>query len=260
MKNTGFKFTARDADIVHYVYQLRVATLDHLAALTNRSLRTLARRVPKLRAERYLRRLRPRPHKGLYVIGPEAVAVLVESGYAPEDLRDKRLRDNEWKDLMIPHALLVASVHAKLLLLTKLGPTKLARWEHDHPKLWDNVQTPEGKLPIRPDAYLVLQHGAAQKAKSHIFLEADVGTMSHARIASKIIAYSAYHAQQRHVAKFGMKSFTVAIVTQTRKRAEHLAAELHPAMSAAQRRAYRFIPLDEITLDALLPGIGNPTL
>jgi hypothetical protein len=103
MKNTGFQFNERDADIVHYVYQLQVATLDHLAALTNRSQKTLERRVPKLRDERYLRRLRPRPHKGLYVIGPRAVPILIENGYAPEDLRDKRLRENEWKDLTIPH-------------------------------------------------------------------------------------------------------------------------------------------------------------
>ena len=34
---TGFQFTERDAEIIHYVYKLRVATIDHLAALTNRS-------------------------------------------------------------------------------------------------------------------------------------------------------------------------------------------------------------------------------
>jgi N12 class adenine-specific DNA methylase len=57
---SGFQFTERDAEIVNYVYQLRVATLDHLAALTNRSYKTLERRVPKLRDERYLRR--PKDH------------------------------------------------------------------------------------------------------------------------------------------------------------------------------------------------------
>ena len=257
MKTTGFQFNERDVEIVHYVYQLRVATLDHLAVLTNRSHKTLERRVPKLRDERYLVRLKPRPHKGLYVVGPEAVPALIEGGYARKELAEKRLRQSEWKDLMLPHSLLVASIQTKLLLLSRQSPTHLVHWEHDHPGLWDSVQTPnDGKLPIRPDAYFVVQHTGrpGENNKLHFFLEADVGTMSHKRIESKVTAYAAYHQQQRHVVKFGMNYFHVAIVTQTVARAENLRAELHPTMSPAQRRAYHIIPFEELTLDALLAG------
>jgi Replication-relaxation len=249
----GFQFNERDAEIVHYVYQLRVATLDHLSALTNRSYKTLERRVPKLRNEKYLRRLKPQPHKGLYVIGSEGVPVLIRGGYAPDELAGKRLRENEWKDPT--HVLLVASIHTKLLLLSRHSPIKLAVWQHEHPNLWDSVKTPhDGKLPIRPDAYFILQHTGRPggKNKSHFFLEADTGTMSHTRIALKIKAYAAYHQQQRHVAKFGMNYFQVAIVTNTRARAENLKAELHRGMSTAQQRAYHFISLEDLTLDALL--------
>ena len=257
MRSTGFQFNERDAEIVHYVYQLRVATLDHLSALTNRSQKTLERRVPKLRDERYLVRLKPRPHKGLYVVGPEGVSALIESGYAPIDLAEKRRRQTEWKDLMIPHTLLLASVHTKLLLLSRHSPITLDNWQHDEPGMWDSVETPhQGKLPVRPDAYFVLRDTktAAGNRRLHFFLEADVGTMSHTRIAKKIAAYAAYHQQQRHVAKFGIDYFHVAIVTQTKARAENLQAALHPAMSSAQRRAYHFVSLDELTLDALLGG------
>src|SRR5438128_826699 len=99
MRSVGFQFNERDAEIVHYVYQLRVATLGHLSVLTNRSYKTLERRVPKLRENRYLRCLKPRPNKGLYVLGPEGVPVLIEAGYASRDLTGKRLREIEWKDL-----------------------------------------------------------------------------------------------------------------------------------------------------------------
>jgi hypothetical protein len=259
----GFQFTERDAEIVHYVYQLRVATLDHLAALTNRSYKTLERRVPKLRDERYLRRLKPRPYKGLYVIGSEAVPLLIEQGYAPQDFAEKRRREAEWKDLGINHALLITSIHAKLLLLSKRSPIKLALWQHESPDMWDTVQTPyDGKLPFRPDSYFVLQHTGqpAGKNKLHFFLEADVGTMAHKRIEQKLKAYAAYHQQQRHVQKFGMNYFQVAIVTPTRARAENLKQEFHASMSAAQRRAYHFIPLEELTLEALLAGIERPVL
>ncbi len=259
MPSTGFQFNERDAEIVNYVYQLRVATLDHLAALTNRSYKTLERRVPKLRDERYLRRLKPRPHKGLYVLGSEGVPILIEGGYAPDELAERRHRENEWKDLTIPHALLVASIHSKLLILSRRSPIKLAFWQHEHAALQDTVQTPfDGKLPIRPDAYFVLHHTGrpAGRNKEHFFLEADTGTMSHTRIALKIKAYAAYHQQQRHVAKFGMNYFQVAVITSTRARADNLGAELHRGMSVAQQRAYHFIPLEDLTLNALFGGLA----
>jgi hypothetical protein len=84
--------------------------------------------------------------------------------------------------------------------------------------------------------------------------------MSHTRIALKIKAYAAYHQQQRHVAKFGMSYFQVAIVTQTTVRAENLRAELYPVMSTSQRRAYHIVPLDELTLDILLAGVEKPAI
>jgi hypothetical protein len=82
--------------------------------------------------------------------------------------------------------------------------------------------------------------------------------MSHTRIALKIKAYAAYHQQQLHVAKFGMNYFQVAIITNTRARAENLKAELHRGMSTAQQRAYHFVPLEDLTLDALIAGLEKP--
>ena len=64
---------------------------------------------------------------------------------------------------------------------------------------------------------------------------------------------------QRHVAKFGIKYFQVAIVSKTRARAEELKRDLHGSMSAAQQRAYHFIPLEELTLEALLAGVEKPS-
>ncbi len=154
---------------------------------------------------------------------------------------------------MIPHALLVASIHVKLLLLSRHGTTKLAHWQRDEPKLWDSVETSDGKLPVRPDAYFALQNNELPAANlSHFFLEADVGTMSHTRITQKLKAYAAYHQQQRHVAKFGIRYFHVAVVTQTKTRAKNLQEEIHSPMSAAQRRAYHFISLDELSAEELL--------
>lgn len=254
MNSAGFQFNERDAHIVHYVYQLRVATIDLLVGLTNRSRKSLERRLPKLVAEHYLRRLKPRPHKGLYVIGRAGVTVLINAGFAPDELVSRRRRQNEWKDLYIPHALHVASIRAKFMLISRQGPVQLVHWQHDDQKLWDVVETSDGKLPIRPDAYFVLQDATAGKA--HFFLEADVGSMSHTRIAQKIKAYAAYHREQRHVAKLGIRYFRVAIITQTKARAANLRDELYPLMSAAQRYAYCFVHLDDLSSVELL-GIAD---
>jgi len=54
-----------------------------------------------------------------------------------------------------------------------------------------------------------------------------------------------------------MNYFQVAIITNTRARAENLKAEIHYGMSIAQQRAYHFIPLEDLTLDALMAGVEN---
>jgi hypothetical protein len=78
--------------------------------------------------------------------------------------------------------------------------------------------------------------------------------MSHRRTALKTKAYVAYHREQRHVGKFGIDSFRVAIVTQTSARAQNLETEIHATMSTAQRRAYPIVALEELTPARL---IGN---
>jgi len=257
MASINFQFNDRDAEIVHYVYQLRLASLAHLAALTNRSQKTLERRVPKLRDGRYLVRLKPRPHKGLYAIGPAGVQVLIEHGYAPADLRNHRLRHQELRDIGIRHTLFVADIHARTLLLTRGGPFTIAHWQ-EGPSLWDTVAVTdeEATLPVRPDAYFVLTHAGQPEGKGtvHVFLEADRSTMAHSRMATKITAYLAYHHSRRYAKKYPlMHSFIVATVTETRRRAEELQHDLIPLIPSSARDAYRFIPFGDLTLTTLLP-------
>jgi hypothetical protein len=114
---------------------------------------------------------------------------------------------------------------------------------------------------LQPGDNAFAQRAAGREKKLQFLLEADTGTMPHARIALKIKAYAAYHEQQRHLLKFGMNYFQVVIVTQTRERAESLKIEFHASVSAPQRRAYHFIPLDELAPDALLaqtPAAASP--
>jgi len=222
----GFELQDRDIELLHYVFQLRIATIDHLAALSGRSERALWGRLLKLKVRGYIDSVARFMQKHVYAVGSAGVPVLIEQGYVPRDLAEKRLRHHELKELGIRHSLFVADIHTRLLLVTKNGPITLPHWQEGS-VLWDSVMAHEDgpAIPIRPDAYLILKHSGRPEGKNtfHFFLEADRSTMSHQRMAAKIAGYVAYHEQQLYKAKYrGMKTFLVASVTQTRVRAEAL--------------------------------------
>jgi hypothetical protein len=254
----GFALQDRDVELLNYVFQLRLATIDQLSALSGRSVRALWSRLLKLKERRYLDSVTRFMQKHVYAIGSAGVAVLIEHGYAPRDLRDKRLRHHELSEIGIQHSLFVADIHTRLLIATRTGPLTLAHWQEGS-FLWDSVQVREEEpdIPIRPDAYFILRHGGRpdNKNKFHVFLEADRSTMSHQRMATKIEGYVAYHQQGLHTRKYpGMRSFLVATVTRTPSRAAELGKDLLPSIPhTAWRDAYLFIPFEDLTLAALLP-------
>ena len=254
----GFQLRDCDIELLHSVHQLRIATIDHLAALSGRSVRALWGRLHKLSERRYLAAVARFMQKHVYAIGSEGVPVLIEEGFAPDSLKEKRLRHRELTEIGIRHSLFIADIHTRLLLLTRTGPIKLAHWEEGR-TLWDTVPGRDGDaaIPVRPDAYFILKHAGRPEGKNkfHVFLEADRSTMSHERMAAKIAGYVAYYERRLHARKYpGMHSFLVATVTETRSRAEELRKDLHPLIPrAASRAAYLFIPFEDLTFATLLP-------
>src|SRR5438552_339020 len=219
----GFELQDRDIELLNYILQLRLATIDHLSALSGRSVRALWGRLLTLRERRYLVSVARFMQKQVYAIGSGGVPVLIEHGYAPRNLADKRLRYHELTDIGIRHSLFVADIHARMLLLTRSGPIALAHWQEGS-ALWDSVvpRRDDPTIPIRPDAYFVLKHTERPEGRNrfHVFLEVDRSTMSHERMAAKIAGYVAYYEQEHHTRKYpGMRAFLVATVTQTRRRA-----------------------------------------
>jgi hypothetical protein len=252
----GFQLQDGDVELLHYVFQLRLATVDHLSSLSGRSVRALWNRLLKLKKRRFLASVARFMQKQVCALGSQGVEVLIEQGYAPVDMKDARLRHRELTDFGIRHSLFVADIHARLMLLQRTGSIRLVRWREGH-ALWDTAMTPlEGAtIPVRPDAYFVLKRAGLPEGKNifHFFLEADRSTMSHARITQKISGYLAYYDQGRHAKKYpGMNAFVVATVTETRSRAEELRNDLYSLIPRGARQAYRFIAFEDLTLSALL--------
>jgi hypothetical protein len=254
---SGFQLIESDITLLNHAFQLRVATLELLAQLAGRSYKNTHKRIQKLAERKYLACLTKRPEKHLYAIGPETVPVLIDRGYAPQDLADKRLRHYELKQLGMKHFLHVASIHARLILLTRPGPIELEQWQ-EGPALWDHASVDSKELPVRPDAWFTLRHTGRPEGKNklHYFLEADRSTMAHRRMEQKIKAYREYHEQQRYAAKYpGMETFLVVTVTETRGRAKELQQDLHALLPTAKsRRAYLFVTIEDLTLAGLLPN------
>ncbi|HEY4360369.1 MAG TPA: replication-relaxation family protein [Bryobacteraceae bacterium] len=253
----GFELQERDIELLHYTYQLRLATIDHLAMLSRRSVRSLWSRLHKLKKRRYLDSAARFMQKHVYAVGSAGVALLIEEGYAPQSLRSRRLRHIELTEIGIRHSLFVADIHARMLLDTRSKSTYLSDWQEGS-ALWDSVVPQAGvsAIPIRPDAYFVLKHLERPEGRNqfHIFLEADRSTMSHERMASKIMGFLAYYEQGLHTRKYpGMLGFLVAMVTLTRSRADELRRDLQPMIPSAARSAYLFISFEDLSLDALLP-------
>ena len=254
----GFELQDSDIDLLHFVYELRIATIDHLAALSGRSVRALWGRLLKLKERRYLASVARFMQKQVYAIGSEARLVLIEHGYAPRDFAQRRLRHNELTEIGIRHSLFVADIHTRVMLLTRGGLITLAHWQEGS-ALWDSVvpRRDDPAVPVRPDAYFILKRADRPEGKNkfHIFLEADRSTMSHERMAAKIAGYLAYYEQEAYRKKYpGIRSFIVATVTQSRQRADELRKDLHPLIPhAASRDAYLFIPFEDLALTSLLP-------
>jgi hypothetical protein len=253
----GFQLQESDIELLHFVHQLRIATIDHLAALSGRSVRALWGRLLKLKERRYLASVARFMQRHVYAVGFTGIPVLIEHGYAPREFAEKRLRHRELTEIGIRHSLFIADIHTRMLLQTKSGPITLPHWEEGR-GLWETVPGRDGDapIPVRPDAYFVLKHAGRPEGKNkfHIFLEADRSTMSHERMAEKIGGYVAYYERRLHGKKYpGMHSFLVATVTETRGRAEELRKDLNPLIPHAARQAYLFIAFEDLRLTSLLP-------
>jgi hypothetical protein len=228
-----------------------------VAALSGRSYKRTQERLAKLEERAYLKCITRRPQKLVYAVGREGVETLIEHGHAPQDIAHKRLRQTELKDLGIKHAVFLASIHVRLLQITAARPLTLAAWR-EGPSLWDSVTTSQNvRVPIRPDALFTIAALPGQ-ARWHFFLEADRGTMAHSRMREKVLAYAAYHQQQRHVKKYaGMKVFRVATITETRGRARSLAAEYRAMMPAGWLAAYPVTAFEDLTIESLMPELAR---
>lgn len=250
---TGFTLTPDDIAIFKLVYDFRMATIDHLSALTSRPPKRLHRRILKLIGEGYLARRVLPAHKHIYTIGAAAIPILVEQGTAADDALDARLRHGELKDFFLQHELFISDIHAALSLATRTHHIHLTNWRQGH-ELFDSVKFfDKGKkyrLPVRPDAFFTLEDTTRRPDRNrvHFFLEADRSTATHTRFADKITAYHRYFEGHGHEQKHGIKTFRVVTITLTPERAANLCDMTRLLVPPAVYRFYLFSSANQFSL------------
>ncbi len=188
--------------------------------------------------------------------------VLIDAGFARQSLAGRRLRDHELKEIFIRHTLFVSDILTKLMLQERTGRIAIVESERDGPALWDQAtgydRNGDRKIfPVRPDLRLILKDTTRPDGKNtaDFFVEADRGTMSGDDMEDKMRGYLAYHKGQRYQEKYpSMKVFQVLTVTETVSRVKYLETRLAPVLPAGPaRRAYHFIPFEDLALEALFP-------
>ena len=259
----GFQFTDDDAMLVQHIHECRLATVDHLAALTERRPKDVHRRLFRLASRHYLQVINRRPQKSVYAIGKEGISVLVERGVAPRELLEWRLRHAELKDLFLDHELLITDVYTRLTAASRTSHLKLITWRQDR-GLWDFAPVVEdgerNMLPVRPDAYFVLEDSERPQGKNHrsFFLEADRSTTTHRRFQLKLLAYWSYLQNGLHTKKLGLTgSFYVVTVTLTDERAAGLCAAAREVLPDEADKFFLFTSLPKIPLHTPAPIMGD---
>jgi hypothetical protein len=253
MDRPRFQLTSSDIEMIEYLYQLRIGTINHLSALTGRSYKKVHGRLFKLIENRYLARIKLPLQKHLYVLGRAGVPVLVERGIAPKEALEWRLRHHELKELFLKHQLMIVELHTMMRIAAVQNGIRVATWKEGK-GLWDRVTVtdPSGKtiLPIRPDAFFTLESAPENGPRTfNFFLEADRSTMTHERFQKKIRAYWAYLEQGLHTRRYGIRSFRVVTTTITHARALNLCEAAKEVLPPEARKYFLFASMQDLSLE-----------
>lgn len=252
-----FRPVPGDVEIFRHLFAYRLLQRDQLAALTGRDPKRVHRRIGKLLAHSYVKRIEELPHH-IYYLGTSAIPILLNRGLIDE--RDvKRSREHELKDTnFLEHELMISTIHIALELATRTSPIHLVRWRQGKEELTDVITNGRGTRKLIPDAFFVLEDTghpdpAGRIPQRGFFLEADRSTMTRAgeirigEMAEKYAKYRDYVGANLHEKKYGIQSVRVVTITETRERAASLCALVAETLPRNVQKAFRFATLDDLS-------------
>ncbi len=255
----SFALTDRDLDILALVESFRLASSDHILALTAGSRQGILRRLQKLFHAGLLDRLHPEMKNGggsekmIYAVTNRGIRELEKRGKLEKSKTDWNAANRDLHSLTIHHTLLISHIRAVLTLACRKTGVALRFWRDEGPGISDSIEVAGSdgyvRVPVAPDGYFGLQD---PKGRTQYFLEADRGTMTVKRFLSKLQAYAAYWRERRHETRFGIRYFRVLTVTTSAARRDNLMAAAVSKWEL-ERMARMFLFAEDAALDLSKP-------
>lgn len=240
------QLTARDREIIRFVFTHRFLRSTHIHALIGGSRQQLLRRLQRLYHHGYLERPRAQIdyyHQGgsksmVYGLGHTGAALLKRELNLPFHRLDWSAKNQEMKRIFLEHALMTADVMVAFELACRRHdgvrlisadefslPTEIR--QKREPYRWQVTTRQQLNLGAQPDRIFALEF--PDRTRVYFFLEADRATMPVMRpgfeqssFYRKLIAYEATWTQNIHRTHFGFNRFRVLTVTTSAERVKHL--------------------------------------
>jgi len=184
-----------------------------------------------------------RPEQTVYALGRGGAALVAAQLGSDRAGLVRRPRRSGVGLLFLEHLLAINDVRLAFLRAAECHQGhRLLTWRQGG-DIADRVPSPGRPgvwLPVRPDGYLAYQ---AATRRVDAFVEADLGTVTNKRWASRIQAYVAYRLSGRFPARYGVLSFRVLTVTTTERRLANL---WHTTQKAGGRGLFWFTTFAEL--------------
>jgi hypothetical protein len=166
----------------------------------------------------------------VYGLGNEGADLLSRINGTERGKTNWQRRNREIGGTQIEHTLMVGRCRITLTLaLASLQGANLRHWEPEGDSLNAKVVVDGEPLPIRPDAFFVLELSGQKRPFRNYSLEADRSTMTHKRFLAKLRAY--WHGRRFYADLLGITNFRVVTICRSQERADNLrtlAAEADP--------------------------------
>lgn len=214
-----FSFFDSDTEILIQVWKYRYLTTEMLSVLTERSQKTLWRRLRKLFDAGYLGRIpfqkgsAGRPSTVVHVLlgkGASKVSKLTGQKISYTPLKNKN------RDYQMAHHLMVSHFRVALETACKHNPDiELLGWK-ERVGIRRSVTVTERdkeqcRYPIAPDGFFGIRDLRRPEGKNrfYFFFEADRSTMSHATFQKKLKGYKYLWLQKKSRELYGIRTFRV---------------------------------------------------
>ena len=248
-RKPAFALQARDTEIIRVVSQHRFIASDDLRLLIGGSDQGLLRRLQRLFQHGYLDRPRIQQVRGnapmIYALGQNGAELLAEGG--SRVVKDWSEKNRQVRLRYLEHALMVSRFQTALRHAESSGLVRVERWLPDGAitaavRVERHDRTT--RIPIRPDAFVVLRTLGDAAGRIHCCLEADRSTMPLDRFEAKLHGYWHWWRSGQAEELLGMRNFLVVTVTRSPERARHL---LEACRAVSDRGLRMFLFADEST-------------